>query len=79
MARAAMSVLTISGAVLVLVGLLGFAIPMFKTHQTKDVAKVGDLKLQTTEETSYIIPAFLSGGALVPGIILIGAGFYRKR
>jgi len=58
---------------------LGFAIPIFTTEQTKDVAKVGDLKLQTTESTSHVIPPFLSGGALVLGVVLIGAGFYRKR
>ena len=29
-----------------LLGLIGFAIPIFTTQQTKDVAKTGDLKLQ---------------------------------
>jgi hypothetical protein len=71
--------LTIVGAVLVVLGLLGFAIPIFTTQQTKDVAKLGDLKLQTTESTSHVVPPFLSGGALVLGVILIGAGFYRNR
>jgi len=71
--------LTIVGAVLVVLGLLGFAIPIFTTQQTKDVAKLGDLKLQTTESTSHAVPPFLSGGALVLGVILIGAGFYRNR
>ena len=50
---------------LVLLGLLGFAIPYFTTQQTKDVAKVGDLKVQTTESTSAI-PPLVGGGALVP-------------
>jgi hypothetical protein len=71
--------LTIAGAVLVVLGLLGFAIPIFTTQQTKDVARVGDLKLQTTESTSHVIPPFLSGGALVLGIVLIGVGYYQKR
>jgi hypothetical protein len=71
--------LTIVGAVLVVLGLLGFAIPIFTTQQTKDVAKLGDLKLQTTESTSHAVPPFLSGGALVLGVVLIGAGFYRNR
>ena len=74
-----MKLLTMVGAVLVLLGLLGFAIPMFTTEQTKDVANIGDLKLQTTETTSHTIPPLLSGGALVLGIVLIGAGFYQKR
>jgi hypothetical protein len=71
--------LTIIGAVLVVFGLVGFAIPIFTTQQTKDVARVGDLKLQTTESTSHVIPPFLSAGALVLGVVLVGAGFYQKR
>jgi hypothetical protein len=64
---------------LVLLGLIGFAIPIFTTQETKEVAKVGDLKLQSTESTRHVIPPILSGGALVLGVVLIGAGFYQKR
>lgn len=71
--------LMIGGIVLALLGLLGFAIPIFTTEQTKDVAKVGDFKLQTTESTSHVVPPLLSGGALALGIVLIGAGLYQKR
>lgn len=74
-----MNGLTVAGAILVVLGVLGFAIPIFTTQQTKDVAKVGDLKLQTTESTSHVVPPLLSGGALVLGVVLIGAGVYRKR
>jgi len=79
MGRSTMTGFMIGGAVLVLLGLLAFAIPVFTTQQTKDVARIGDLKLQTTENTSYVIPPFLSGGALILGVVLIGASFYRKR
>jgi hypothetical protein len=68
-----------AGAVLVLLGLVGFSIPIFTTQQTKDVAKIGDLKLQTTESTSHTIPPMLSGGALALGVVLIGVSFYKKR
>ena len=74
-----MTVLKLSGAVLILAGLLAYAIPVFTTRQTTDVAKLGDLKLQTTESRSYIIPPLVSGGALVLGIVLLGAGFYQRR
>jgi len=67
------------GVVLLVLGLAGFAIPIFTTQQTKDVAKIGDLKLQTTENTSHVVPPILSGGALIFGLVLIGAGFYQKR
>jgi hypothetical protein len=71
--------LIIGGAVLVLLGLLAFAIPAFTTQQTTDVARIGDLKLQTTESKSYVIPPFVAGGVLVLGVVLIGVGFYQKR
>jgi hypothetical protein len=67
------------GAALAVLGLIGLAIPVFTTHDTKEVAKIGDLKLQSTENTSHVIPPLLSEGALVLGVILIGAGLYRKR
>ncbi len=79
MGRLSMSGLILGGVVLVLLGLLGFAIPMFTTQQTRDVAKVGDLKLQTTDSTSYVIPPYVSGGAVVLGVVLIGAGFFQRR
>jgi hypothetical protein len=79
MGRSAMSGLMIGGAALVLLGLLGFAIPVFTTQHTEDVARIGYLKIQTTEHRSYVIPPFLSGGALLLGVVLIGAGFYQKR
>ena len=79
MGRSSMSGLMIGGVIFVLLGLVGFAIPIFTTQQTKDVARIGDLKLQSTESTSYAIPPFLSGGAVVLGVVLIGAGFYQKR
>ncbi len=70
---------TIIGVVLVALGLLGIAVPYFTTQQTTEVARLGDLKLQTTESKSYAIPPLVSGGAVVLGIVLIGAGVYRRR
>lgn len=57
-----MNGLAIGGIALVLIGGVGLAILVFTTQQTRDLAKVGDLKLQTTESTSYAIPPILSGG-----------------
>jgi hypothetical protein len=75
----AMNTLTLSGTVLLVLGLLGFAIPMFTTQQTKDVANIGDLKLQTTESTSHVVPPILAGGVLILGVVLVGVGISRKR
>ena len=74
-----MNTLTLSGTVLLVLGLLGFAIPMFTTQQTKDVANIGDLKLQTTESTSHVVPPILAGGVLILGVVLVGVGISRKR
>lgn len=74
-----MNGLMLLGVVLVVVGLLGFAIPVFTTQKTEDVAKIGELKIQTTEDTSHRIPPLLSGGVLALGVILIGVSVYQKR
>jgi hypothetical protein len=79
MGRSGYGLFLLTGAALVLLGALGFAIPIFTTQQTKDVAKIGDLKLQTTESTSFVIPPVLSGGVVLLGVVLIGAGFYQRR
>jgi len=79
MGRSAMSGLMLGGAILVLAGLIAFAIPVFTTQHTEDVARIGDLKVQTTQHQTYVIPPFVSGGALILGVVLIGAGFYQRR
>ena len=60
-------------------GIIGLAVPVFTTSQTKDVAKLGDVKIQSTEQSTHVVPQVLSAGALVLGVILIGAGAYAKR
>lgn len=71
--------LVIFGAVLLIVGIVGFAIPVFTTQKTEDVARIGDIKIQSTENTPHIIPPLLSGGAMALGVMLIGVGLYQKR
>lgn len=73
-----MSKLMAAGAILVLLGVLGLAIPYFTTSEIKDVAKVGDFKLQTIESTSHFIPPAAAGGVLLLGGLLLGAGFFKK-
>lgn len=66
------------GAILALLGLLALASPVFTTNQTKNVATIGDLKLQANEQTSHAIPPILSGAALIVGLVLVTGGLYRK-
>jgi hypothetical protein len=77
--RSSMNGMVLAGALLALLGIAGLAIPEFSTAQTKDVAKVGDLKLQATEHHSYFVPPALSAGALVVGVLLAGAGIMTRR
>lgn len=74
-----MNAVVMAGLVLLALGLVSFAIPIFTTSQTKDVANIGDLKLQTTQSTSYVIPPLASGAAVVVGLVLVGAGLVRRR
>jgi hypothetical protein len=66
------------GAILALLGLLALAAPVFTTNQSKNVATLGDLKIQANEQTSHTIPTVLSGAALIVGLVLVAGGLYRK-
>jgi hypothetical protein len=68
----------LGGAILILLGLLALAVPVFTTEQTKDVAKLGDLKVQTHEQQSHVIPPLLSGGVLALGVVLLGVGVLKR-
>lgn len=70
--------ITTIGAILAVVGVIGLAIPYFTTAETKEVARIGDLKLQATEHKTYSIPPIAAGGALLVGVILIGASVTRR-
>jgi hypothetical protein len=59
--KALMDRLVMARAIFIVLGLLGFAIPIFTTQHTEDVVRIGDLKVQTTESTSHSIPPILSG------------------
>ncbi len=74
-----MNMLMAFGGILVVLGGIGLAVPGFSTQQTRDVAQIGDLKVQTQENTSYTIPPLVSGGVLILGLILMGGSRYRRR
>jgi hypothetical protein len=74
-----MKPMVIIGAILALLGALALASPVFTTNETKNVATLGDLKIQANEQTSHAIPPVLSGAALVVGLMLLAGGLYQKR
>ena len=67
------------GAALTLLGLIGFAMPIFTTTDTKSVAKIGDLSIQAKEETPHAIPPLVSGGMLAIGVVLMGVGALNRQ
>lgn len=74
-----MKSITLFGGLLALLGILGLAIPVFTTSQTKDVINLGALKIQNTEQSTHVVPEALSAGVLALGILLIGAGLYQRQ
>jgi hypothetical protein len=70
--------LFLAGALILLLGVAGIAVPYFTTEQTRDVANVGPLHVQATEQKSHIIPPLLSEAAIGVGIVLMGVAFVRR-
>jgi len=66
------------GLLLALLKILGLAIPVFTTSQTKEIVKLGDLKIQNTEQSTHVVPEALSAGVLLLGVVLMGAGLYQR-
>lgn len=67
------------GAIIALLGLVAYAVPSFNTQETKDVVNLGDLKVQAKTQETHVIPPIVSGGAIVLGVLLIGAGAVMNR
>lgn len=67
------------GALLMLVGTLGLAIPRFSTSQTTDIASIGDVKVRNTTISHHMVSQQLTFAALLLGAALIGAGAYARQ
>jgi hypothetical protein len=73
-----MKPVVVIGVIVALLGMLGLAMPVFTTNETKNVVSLGDLKIQANEPTSHSIPPIVSGAAIIVGLVLAGSGLYRK-
>jgi hypothetical protein len=68
---------TIIGIILIIVGIVGFAVGGFSfTHEHQD-AKIGPLDIEHKQTSTVPIPPILSGIALVGGIALVAVGIKR--
>jgi hypothetical protein len=69
---------TIIGLILIVIGIVGFAIGGFSfTHEKQD-AKIGPLDISHKQTDTVPIPPILSGIALVGGIALVVVGARSK-
>jgi hypothetical protein len=69
---------TIIGLILIVIGIVGFAVGGFSfTHEHQD-AKVGPLNIEHKQTSTVPIPPILSGIALVGGIALVVVGAKSK-
>jgi hypothetical protein len=65
---------TIIGLILIVIGIIGFAVGGFSfTHEKQD-AKIGPLQIEHKQTSTVPIPPILSGIALVGGIALVIVG-----
>ena len=65
---------TIIGLILIVIGIIGFAVGGFSfTHEHQD-AKVGPLNIEHKQTSTVPIPPVLSAIALVGGIALVVVG-----
>jgi len=67
------------GGLLILLGLLGLAIPRFTTFRTTDVASAGDITVQSKTISHHMVSQPLIIAALLLGIVFVGAGTYRTQ
>ena len=74
-----MKSITWFGVVVVLLAILGLTVPVFTTSQTKDIASLGDVKIQSSQQYTHVVPVSLSAIALALGLVLIGIGIYTKQ
>jgi hypothetical protein len=65
---------TVIGIVLILLGIIGFAVGGFSFHHEKKDVDLGPLQVSHEKKESVPIPPILSGIALVGGIVLVIAG-----
>ncbi|HEY1721515.1 MAG TPA: hypothetical protein VGG27_09750 [Magnetospirillaceae bacterium] len=73
-----MNKLAAIGAILVVLGIVGLAVPWFTTTDTKDVANIGNLHVQAQEQHQHSIPPMAAGAVLVVGIVVLGGGLFRR-
>ena len=68
------------GAILVILGVVGLSTPWLKftTSETKDVANIGNLHVQSKEDKVHVIPPAVAGAVIAIGVVILGGGLFRR-
>jgi drug/metabolite transporter (DMT)-like permease len=69
---------TIIGILLIVVGVVGFALGGFSFTQKEKVLDVGPIEATTEDKEHVPIPPILAGLALVAGVVLVAASSRRS-
>lgn len=72
-----MNNITICGAVIATLGLVGFATPLLTAQSSENNLQNGGIRYQATENTTQSISPYRSGGVLFLGLVIFGSGFFR--
>ena len=73
-----MKPVTMIGAVLVILGIVGLALGGISWTETESVAQIGGLQITNEEENSFAIPPLASAIALGVGLVMVVIGVGRK-
>jgi drug/metabolite transporter (DMT)-like permease len=68
---------TIIGIILILVGVVGFALGGFSFTQKEEVLDLGPIEATAEDKETVPIPPILAGLALVAGVALVAVGARR--
>jgi uncharacterized protein YjeT (DUF2065 family) len=71
--------LTITGIVLILLGIFSFAYPGFTYKEEKPVADIGPIHVAQEEQKRVSLPPLAGGLAIVAGIVLVVVGRWKVK
>ena len=66
--------MAVAGIVLILIGVVGFAVGRFSYTTDKTVLDIGSMQLSASEKHSVPIPDIAAGIAIVAGLVLVVMG-----
>jgi len=64
----------LAGIILIVIGILALVYQAFPYSQTKEVAKIGSLEIQSKETHELPVPPIVGGICVVAGVVLLVAG-----